>query len=432
MELMDAECGQSLAPEWLSFNKEPPSSKDKSPTKQTNDRDRNNRRFGKQHSYHHLTHLSPSSSHSFSLSPSSYSNWRHADINPRVLNRSKSSPVFDSKENTESPKSPDRSNNERHFQGMLIRQKTKLKGKPPLLSSRSQPNLLTGDKATWQQPKIRSPPPSRTTSFLGNVAPVPLVSSPLSPSLVPTSITPVEDLDLEMEKFRSLVPSPSVASAATPKPPTRLVSTNRKTPHPKPNGRPEKPATPPPSALQLRKATSEPSLLNNPNAEELRKLKREKSKVALKETLEEADVAVAKRNTFFMDVFKREKQIQESSGEDVDSGASIPLNDAEGRASPSIPLEVHNNDIPSSLPEDVLLARSEISRKPSPPAQLPAVEDEERFLRLLGWRPEEEDHVPELEEAEIAEVRLKINNHQQGMGLALDLSREMTVSIHQD
>lgn len=241
-----------------------------------------------------------------------------------------------------------------------------------------------------------------------------------------------------MEKLRSLVPSPSVASAVTPKPPTRLVSANRKVPHPKPNGRPEKPATPPPSALQLRKATSEPALLNQSGSptedlvRKMRAMKREKSKVALKETLEETEVAAAKRNNFLMDVFKREKQIQEAVGEEDSALTSLS---EEG-------LSVDNPNARfkslSTLPEDVLLAR-EKSQSPA----LPDEEDEERFLRLLGWRPEEEDHVPELEEAEIAEVRLKINQQQgspsspphgryNGMGLALGLGREMTVSIHQD
>jgi len=36
---------------------------------------------------------------------------------------------------------------------------------------------------------------------------------------------------------------------------------------------------------------------------------------------------------------------------------------------------------------------------------LASVEDEERFLRNLGWVPEEEDHVPELTEEEILETK---------------------------
>ena len=36
-------------------------------------------------------------------------------------------------------------------------------------------------------------------------------------------------------------------------------------------------------------------------------------------------------------------------------------------------------------------------------------EDEERVLRLMGWRPEEEDHIPELTEEEIREIKSKMN-----------------------
>ena len=54
---------------------------------------------------------------------------------------------------------------------------------------------------------------------------------------------------------------------------------------------------------------------------------------------------------------------------------------------------------------------------PPPPSSPPAglrsplpedMEDEERFLRTLGWVPDEEDPVPMLAEEEIADVRVKI------------------------
>jgi hypothetical protein len=224
--------------------------------------------------------------------------------------------------------------------------------------------------------------------------------------VVPTSAIPQDQLDLEMEKLRVLVPSPLVASAAAPKPPTRLVS-NRKGSHPKPPGRPEKPATPPPS-IHFRKATSEPALLN-PNgagedvARKIRLLKAEKTKVALKENVEEQDVVVAKRNNFLMDVFKREKQIQYSED------ARDPLEADCSPLSAVVDTDVAAN---STLLEGVAVVHNNLVQN-SPPAQFATVEDEERFLRLLGWVPDEEDHVPELEEDEIAEVRLKINSQHQ-------------------
>lgn len=138
----------------------------------------------------------------------------------------------------------------------------------------------------------------------------------------------------------------------------------------------------------------------------------EKAKVALRETLEEQEVVVAKRHNFLMDVFKREKQIQDCSGEDVNS-IDAP-DEAENFSPLSLSSDANTNhelngEAHYSLHEDLVQDHNTLAQ--SQPATL--AEDEERFLRLLGWVPEEEDHVPELEEEEIAEVRHKLNSHQQ-------------------
>lgn len=51
-------------------------------------------------------------------------------------------------------------------------------------------------------------------------------------------------------------------------------------------------------------------------------------------------------------------------------------------------------------------------------------EDEERFLRDLGWLPEEESHVPELTDEEILQVKNRLGGmeHRQSTKLALDIS----------
>lgn len=415
----------SLAPAWLSFNKElPASSQDKSP-KPHIDRDKP-KRFGKQNSGFHLTHSSSS------YSSSASSNWRNSDLNPRVLNRSKSSPVFDLplKANPEVPKSPDRSSNnapsERHFPVRTSPLKHKLnKTKPPLLSSRSQPNLFTMDKMSgWQHQKItstRSPPSSRSSSFSAPAPPptsalaVSAVSAAVSPSLA--SATPsaqTDDVDPEMEKLRSLVPAPSVTPL--PKPPSRLAS-NRKSAHVKMPDKAKKPTLP--LAAQLKKASSESSLIHAPvvldDLRRMKALKMEKVK-NLKETVEDKDKAITTRNNFFMDVIKLEKQqVQDSSEEELENAA------------------IEGHDVDEAKSEADARASSEDESYPDPAESesqrlSPNVEDEERFLRTLGWVPDEEDHVPELDDSEIEEVRLKLGS-QQGSTPGSPLRNIYTVGV---
>lgn len=59
--------------------------------------------------------------------------------------------------------------------------------------------------------------------------------------------------------------------------------------------------------------------------------------------------------------------------------------------------------------------------------KLVSVEDEERFLRDLGWVPEEEHHVPELTEEEIMEVKSfmsnKIGKHKPAISLDVSIGK---------
>ena len=70
------------------------------------------------------------------------------------------------------------------------------------------------------------------------------------------------------------------------------------------------------------------------------------------------------------------------------------------------------------------------SRSTSP--KLLSPEDEEKFLRDLGWVPEEEDHVPELTEEEIFEESNKLRQWRNQMNNQKRLSLEVSIKKWQD
>jgi len=87
------------------------------------------------------------------------------------------------------------------------------------------------------------------------------------------------------------------------------------------------------------------------------------------------------------------------------------------------------NPTPTRPPDDPHTLHSPtMERAPEP--KLLSLEDEERFLRNLGWVPEEEAHVPELTEEEIREEALKLKAWMQqhlaqkkrSLSLGLDVS----------
>jgi len=106
----------------------------------------------------------------------------------------------------------------------------------------------------------------------------------------------------------------------------------------------------------------------------------------------------SKRDEFFEDLMRKE---QEKAGinakEDNDEES---LDDSVG--------DSNKNSHISNL--QLLKPKSPIITEPN---ETPFVkinpEDEERVLRLMGWRPEEEDHIPELTEEEIREIKSKMN-----------------------
>lgn len=435
----------ALAPEWMSYTtKENPYSQ--GPRMLGRERERGPK-YGKQHSYNNLSTYVPSYSQThdperiitaapFACSLSSPPVPPHVpsilgDNNmntSRVLNRSKSSPGFGSPNKPKPKRSPDRSF-ERNFSSSNKPSKLKMSKAPfnptSYGKSVSQPDLLnSSDRApNWHQPRISpsvsfssspslSPAPSPTPSACV-FAPSPLVTSsavssppsiliPASASPPPLPLSPSPPLVPEIDKLKQLIPNsgpppkyvrrgvvgpplPKKAPSATlplPLPPS--VVTN-------PSGSPSHIVSPNSPSLYFRKATSEPLLTHHKaqigsaaRSKKLRAMETEKAQIHL---LKEAtDVKQPNRNNFFQHVIQREV-----SGEPLLEDESPIGNDI-------VPVDVR----PSTPPP------------PSPPlgfrSPLPEdIEDEERFLRTLGWVPDEEDPVPVLAEEEMADVKIYLS-----------------------
>jgi len=98
----------------------------------------------------------------------------------------------------------------------------------------------------------------------------------------------------------------------------------------------------------------------------------------LKETLEDSDKALMNRNNFFLKVIHQEKTIRDVTSSNAERVSSQDIISKEDRS-----------------------VEDQID------------EAEEKFLRLLGWVPDDEYHVPCLEEEEIAEARERLAVAQQ-------------------
>lgn len=206
-------------------------------------------------------------------------------------------------------------------------------------------------------------------------------------------------MNKELEKLRGLVPSvPAINTKGLPR--VRGLeagggTTARKLSQSKLLGKRA------PQAIHFRKASSEPLLQQLPliprggdsqkdEAEVkrldpvfLHKIKSIKNeKMRLKETLEDSDKALLDRNNFFLKVIHQEKR----------------NNHLEATS--------HNNHLPK-LEENSSLENGIDDNDDR------MDEAEEKFLRELGWVPEEEHHVALLEEEEIAEARERLAVAQQ-------------------
>eukprot|EP01113_Clastostelium_recurvatum_P015227 TRINITY_DN1842_c0_g1_i2.p1 TRINITY_DN1842_c0_g1~~TRINITY_DN1842_c0_g1_i2.p1 ORF type:complete len:444 (+),score=111.44 TRINITY_DN1842_c0_g1_i2:275-1606(+) len=422
--------GPSLAPQWLSFGRDP------GPPARGGDRRPVHPR--RENSSHNLAFASST-----------------LEGNPRVLNRSRSSPMFDGgkSDRAKSPRSPKHASPSgtppkttprsepasilhAHIHSQIVAQEkppslddednfpsldnTKTT-RPPLLYSRSQPNLLdeykpgSGKKPTSAPMSPRqgggssssssSPVSSPPATMAQIVAPVVVVAAP--PAAQPLSE------QVQIEKLKSLVPTlpPGLPKASR----HRLdFSSLKKSGGSSSSGQPvpmKKPASPIGRQAFFRKFPSEPAMLLPVDAHT------SGQKAALHVTPGPAGIgagagpgpAAARedkppaprkgstgedkedRNDFFRGLVRREK-----SGENLTSGSYV-------RTSPLANTHVESAvEAPSPAPVD------EESVPAPEPVAVPSAEDEERFMRGLGWVPEEEDHVPELDADEIAKGRLKL------------------------
>jgi hypothetical protein len=130
-------------------------------------------------------------------------------------------------------------------------------------------------------------------------------------------------------------------------------------------------------------------------------------KIRLKETLQDSDKALLNRNIFFQDVFNREKN-RDVHAHDVSSpDITSPPNEVNSMTTELATVDerdiaelVEDGEDEEDGDEDGALDEEDHHLD----------EDEEKFLRALGWVPEDEYHVPVLEDAEIDEARKKLHH----------------------
>jgi len=151
-----------------------------------------------------------------------------------------------------------------------------------------------------------------------------------------------------------------------------------------------------PNPIPFRKATSEPTLPLNPSyAESYAKSIRAPLKKVEKPIIEDKSKVIPRnRNDFFQGLIRMEEQ-QKKKQEDGEM-----IVGEENKQKP----EVISDDQPQYGAGSEHCGILNSAKKFSP-------EDEERFLRNLGWVPEEESHVPELTEEEILEVKNYLLTH---------------------
>jgi len=176
----------------------------------------------------------------------------------------------------------------------------------------------------------------------------------------------------------------------------------------------------------FRKATSEPSLMHHKApttvqdaivaarraeavAKKIRNMESEKAQAQLMKENIGGSKQLSKRNNFFQHVIKQEEQGAPIMEDDSPIGIDNALVDAPFSPTTPPPPFIHsvdNNNVISINDNDDNNCSTNNNGIKSP---LPEdMEDEERFLRTLGWVPDEEDPVPVLAEEEIRDVRVKI------------------------
>lgn len=158
----------------------------------------------------------------------------------------------------------------------------------------------------------------------------------------------------------------------------------------------------------LRKASSAPSLpIPDSYHEQYEKMmaqKKEAEKTKEKATEKpKSGQVVLNRNDFFKGLVKQPGR----ENENVQKVSLVvePIKPVGPQIVLTPPPPSMKSQLPVSTFEEPQTSKTQASKRLS-------VEAEENFLRTLGWVPEEEDHVPELTEEEIQEVKRFIENKQ--------------------
>mmetsp|Transcript_21708 Transcript_21708/g.30376 ORF Transcript_21708/g.30376 Transcript_21708/m.30376 type:complete len:422 (-) Transcript_21708:52-1317(-) len=349
-------------------------------------------------------------------------------VKPRVplemLGRSKSSPVLTQETTVPTiPKEVDvftllkeKNSFDKNFPTLNTRKPTT----QPTTAQPSNPTSIGSEKelqTVWK-------PPTATRASSASQLPINTINQPVeSKDKKPPSEEKEVDNKTAQVPIHSVLPVPVPAK---PRNKVELVSPKK----PAPSLKPLPPDSHSPKNRRfdpslLRKACSEPNLpLNMVDAANY-EIKLMPPKARPPSNLS------SNRNDFFQNLIKKEQQRSVSFAPNQPSQNDQNTSSQHGTSTESESKTQIDND--NNFRGDEHPAEDTVHTKPADDEldnttekqckNYVSEEDEERFLRDLGWVPEEESHVPELTDEEILEVKKRLGGmERQSTKLALDIS----------
>jgi len=303
---------------------------------------------------------------------------------PRILGRSKSQPLLENE------------GYKRSDVFLMLKERSTFDRNFPNLNKKSKPNIVGSpkDKETvWKQPV--------SESVVGRI-----ITSVNKPNVTIKSVSnlnngnSISDEEMKPSVHNIFSPTSSVVSNLLSLPP-KFVSSKSKVELVIPNVTKKKDKKPNNFDVSiLRKATSEPSLPIRGEYTEryaklmaLKKAREEKAKKEAEEkikTSSQLDDNYSSQDTFQKEEYKGKQDQQEDPTSNL---LSLSLNPSQN-IEISIPVGTNlkkneNLDVNNTTEKNLLFSR----------------EEEEKFLRNLGWVPEEEESIPELTIEEIVQVK---------------------------
>jgi len=300
---------------------------------------------------------------------------------------------------------------------------TRSKSSPLLIQPPKLPEEILRDKAASSSPETnqpvnfeknfptlstKAPPTKPATGSAWKQSPIEVITNPKSKEAAKINGQTVEEKAADdLEHLKGLVPS-----TAPPAPKVLRNNHSSKKPIPKSNSPAgPKPAIPKPpfNKSMFRKASSEPTLPLNPTYQE------KYAKLIAQGNKSHSSASSSGSNTPERKDPGSDNEKNNNSRADFFLGL---LKEEERK----LKLQTDPNEKDSS----------DESKLKSPEKIELNTEDEERFLRDLGWVPEEEVHVPELTEQEILEVRAKILPHKERPTVTFNLRKKFINSMAVD